>query len=122
MRKVADVEILALCLVQAEHLQSIPGVAGVDGLRIGVFFKDLVQLFLADVSNLSPKGDRNLAFCGRQGDIALLHELSIEGLALGCEKIDALFIHEHHVNDPGLGVPILDSMRAWGEGYKASLQ
>ena len=86
------------------------------------FFKDLVQLFLADVSNLSPKGDRNLAFCGRQGDIALFHELGIEGLALGCEKIDALFIQEHHVNDPGLGVPILDSMWAWGEGYKASLQ
>lgn len=86
------------------------------------FFKDLVQLFLADVSNLSPKGDRNLAFYGRQGDIALFHKLGIEGLALGCEKIDALIIQEHHVNDPGLGVPILDSMWAWGEGYKASLQ
>ena len=106
MRKVADVEILALCLVQAEHLQRIPGVTGVDGLHIGVFFKDLLQLFLADVSNLSPKGDRNLAFCGRQGDIALLHELGIEGLALGCEKMDALFIHEHHVNDPGLRMAV----------------
>lgn len=27
--------------------------------NIGVFFKDLLQLFLADVSNLSPKGDRS---------------------------------------------------------------
>ena len=107
---------------QRGRCQRIPGVAGVDGLHIGVFFKDLVQLFLADVSNLSPKGDRNLAFCGRQGDIALFHELGIEGLALGCEKIDALIIQEHHVNDPGLGVPILDSMWAWGEGCKASLQ
>ena len=49
----------AAAAVQAEHLQNIPGVAGADGLHIGVFFKDLLQLFLADVSNLSPKGDRS---------------------------------------------------------------
>ena len=52
-------DLRAAAAVQAEHLQSIPGVARVDGLHIGVFFKDLVQLFLADISNLSPKGDRS---------------------------------------------------------------
>ena len=52
-------DLRAAAAVQAEHLQSIPGVTGVDGLHIGVFFKDLLQLFLADISNLSPKGDRS---------------------------------------------------------------
>ena len=44
MGGVADVEIFALSFVQAKHLQCDAGIAGIDGLHIGVLHKNLVQL------------------------------------------------------------------------------
>ena len=42
VRWVADVKILAVRFVQAKHLSRTAGIAGIDGLHIGVFLENLI--------------------------------------------------------------------------------
>ena len=53
MRRLADVKIFALRLIDAEHLQFRPGIAGIDALHVRVLFEDFIQFTRADISDLS---------------------------------------------------------------------
>ena len=63
--RVADVKILAVRFVQAEHLQRRAGVAGIDGLHIGIFLKNFIQLLTADVFDFTSQGNRDFVSGGR---------------------------------------------------------
>lgn len=69
---------------------------GINGLHIGIFLEDLIQLFAADVFDFPAQGDRDSVLGGGQSDVPLLHELGIECLALGSKKIYALLVIKHH--------------------------
>ena len=75
VRRIADIKILAVRFIQAKHFQGTAGIAGIDGLHIGVSLENLIQLLTADIFDLPPQGNRDFVLGGRQGDIALLHRI-----------------------------------------------
>ena len=106
MCRITDVKIFAIRFIQAEYLQCAAGITGINRLHIGIFLENLVQLFAADVFDLTPQGDRDFVFGGGQCNVALLHKLGIECLAPCSKKIHALLVIEHHVDHSGLGMPV----------------
>ena len=75
-RKLAQVEIFSLTLVDLKHLQSIPAFfCEIDFRHVGVFLKDLRQPLLADAPHRTPHRDGH----GREASLPFMPESAAKG-------------------------------------------
>ena len=104
-----QVKVLPLPFIEVKHLQgaaALPG--GIDVLHIGVFLKNLLQPCGPNIPHRSPEGDGH----GGEGIPPLPagecrkgpgHQPAVKGLSPGGEKIKAVLLRQHQVDDAGLG-------------------
>ena len=98
---------LAVALVDVEGVQDVAALAGVDLVHAGVLLEHLVHPALIHDPQLSGEFQRlTVRTHGGQGDLAGLHQLLVEGLALGGDDVHPVVLRQHHVDDPGLGMAL----------------